>query len=65
MSKSMKNREGLLPLGTRVIPAYAKFDITEGTVIGHSEDNKQMLIQWDDQPYPSGYFTIPEVRRAD
>lgn len=61
----MKNREGVLPVGTRVKPAYAKLSTREGEVLGHSEDGQKMLIKWDDQPYPSGYFMVPEVRRAD
>jgi hypothetical protein len=67
MSKSIKNREGVLPVGTRVRPAYAKLSKTEGEVIGHSDDGTKMIIKWDNDntPGPSGYFMVPEVRRVN
>lgn len=65
MNESMKNREGIFSVGTRVRPAYNKYSTREGIVIGHSEDNKRMLIQWDDQLYPAGYFLASEVRKME
>jgi len=62
--ESMKNREGVLPVGTRVKPAYDKLSTREGEVVGHSEDGTQMIVKWDDRPYPSS-FMIPEIRRAN
>ena len=65
MPESFKNREGLLPIGTRVTPSYDRVSNRMGVVIGHSDDERKMIIKWDDDKHvgPSGYFLIPEVRR--
>jgi len=67
LEKSFKNREGLLPIGTRVRPSYDRLSGRVGTVIEHSEDGNKMVVKWDDDKTigPSGYFMIPEVRRAN
>jgi hypothetical protein len=63
--KSFKNREGLLPIGTRVVPAYARLSPRTGTVIEYSEDGERMVVIWDGDDLPAGSFMKPEIRRAD
>lgn len=64
MAETMKNR-GLLPVGTRVRPAYAKLSTRVGTVVAHSEERglSMMQVRWDGDV--SGcWFMIPEVRKV-
>lgn len=67
MSNSFKNRAGILPIGTRVVPTYDRITIRVGTVVEHSDDGERMVVKWDDDknPGPSGYFTTPEIREAN
>ena len=63
--ESMKNREGVLPIGTRVKQSYARLSDKVGTVIEYSEDGERMVVIWDGNDFPSGDYMIPEVRRAE
>jgi hypothetical protein len=65
VSESFKNREGLLPIGTRVKPTYDRITKREGIVVEHS--GSKMIVKWDDDETagPSGYFSAPEIRKSE
>ncbi len=67
MGNSFKNRTGILPIGTRVVPTYDRITPRIGTVVEYSKNGERMVVKWDDDntPGPSGYFSVPEIRKAD
>jgi hypothetical protein len=53
-----KNRD-ILPIGTRVKPAYAKLSNISGIVERHSEDSKTMWIRWDNEEFAKCSSYLP------
>jgi len=60
MTESIKNRN-LLPIGTRVRPAYDKLSERVGEVVDYTEDGQSMCVLWDGFNYPQSYM-VAEIR---